>query len=148
MKYRFLWMLISSSLLWQLGFSIHVLDDYAAPMLGYGIAELFRLEGTSWALVVQAPLQAGTVRAGCPGLYPVGFWLSPQSLWETCCSVGPLSQWPSLLQECISGSQSTWCPQIPQGLSLQSYRCQKPYKSKVSNIHWAGCHILENCHVS
>lgn len=46
--------------------------------LGYGIAELFRLRGTSWDEEVQACLQAGTVRAGCPGLCPVRFWLSQQ----------------------------------------------------------------------
>lgn len=43
------------------------------------IVELVFVVGRDlWVHLVQTPVQPGTPRAGCPGLYPGGFWGSPR----------------------------------------------------------------------
>lgn len=87
--------------------------------------------------------QAGTIRAGGPGLLPSGFWTSPRrrthSLWATCTSAGTCSAShspgsSSLLQRCsqLGASSICWC----LGLFLSNFRA---LQFSLCRTSWHSC---------
>jgi len=73
--------------------TLHLVEQMA---INHGMTEWFRLEVTSVS-ICSTPAQAGTLRAGCPGPRPGGFWWSPgrrfHSLWATCARALSLAQY-------------------------------------------------------
>lgn len=94
---------LHSAMLWRCCFRIH------------RITERLRLKKTSGHHLVLTPAQAGSSRSSCPGLCPVGCWVSPKMetldpIWATCAS-----PWVTLphSEKCVLWcSEGTFCVSI------------------------------------